>query len=131
MRIAGRLSRRSPRGAAAVEFAIVLPLLLLVLLGTIDWGYYFFCREVVVNASREGARAGSLVPAGTSPVANAEAAALAYLEGGSLDPVLGVVSAEETADSVIVEVQYTTGSLTGFLTGVMPKTVNARAEMRR
>ncbi len=131
MQIAGRRPPCLPRGAAAVEFAIVLPLLLLVLLGTIDWGYYFFCREVVVNASREGARAGSIVPSGSDPVPNAEAAALAYLTGGALQPVAGDVAARATTDSVIVEVQYTTGSLTGFLTGVMPKTVNARAEMRR
>jgi Flp pilus assembly protein TadG len=48
------------RGAVAVEFALVLPLLLLLVLGGIDWGYYFFAGEIAANAAREGARAGAI-----------------------------------------------------------------------
>jgi Flp pilus assembly protein TadG len=49
---------RSEQGAAAVEFALLLPILLVVLLGTIEFGLAFFTQEVLTNASREGARAG-------------------------------------------------------------------------
>lgn len=48
------------RGAAAVEFAIVLPLLLLVLFGIIEFSVAFFDKAVITNASREGARVGIL-----------------------------------------------------------------------
>lgn len=48
---------RRDRGAAAVEFAIVVPLLLLVLLGLVDFGRLFYVEVSLANASREGARA--------------------------------------------------------------------------
>jgi Flp pilus assembly protein TadG len=50
----------SSKGAAAVEFAIVVPLLLLVLLGLIDLGRLLFVQVSLNAASREGARASSL-----------------------------------------------------------------------
>ena len=37
---------------------------LLLLLASIDWGWYFVLRETAVNATREGARVGSVAPAG-------------------------------------------------------------------
>lgn len=43
-------------GASAVEFALVLPLLLLILGGTIDFGWLFYWQHTVTNASRLGAR---------------------------------------------------------------------------
>jgi Flp pilus assembly protein TadG len=47
---------RSERGAELVEFALVFPLLLFVLLGIVDFGFVFQRMEVVTNAAREGAR---------------------------------------------------------------------------
>ncbi|MEN3122286.1 TadE/TadG family type IV pilus assembly protein [Janibacter sp. LM] len=44
------------RGAAAVELAIVLPLLFLVMAGIIDFGRYFLTEIQLTNAVREGAR---------------------------------------------------------------------------
>ncbi len=43
-------------GQELIEFALVLPLLLLVLLGIIEFGLLFQQYEVVTNAAREGAR---------------------------------------------------------------------------
>jgi Flp pilus assembly protein TadG len=65
------MSRRLPatprreRAAAAVEFALVLPILLLLLGGIIDYGRFFFTQLQLTNAAREGARAGI---AGSSPL---------------------------------------------------------------
>lgn len=54
-------SRKRQRGAAALEFAIVLPVLLMLLLGIIDFGLVMGARSEVANAAREGARASALV----------------------------------------------------------------------
>jgi Flp pilus assembly protein TadG len=51
---------RRERAAAAVEMAIVLPLLLLIVGGIIDFGRFFYTQNIVVNAAREGARSRAL-----------------------------------------------------------------------
>src|SRR6478735_6327960 len=51
---------REDRGAAAVEFALVVPLLLAVLFSIIDLGFAINRYTVLNNATREGARAASL-----------------------------------------------------------------------
>ena len=45
-------------GASAIEFAIILPLLILFLFGIIEFSILFYDKAVITNASREGARAG-------------------------------------------------------------------------
>lgn len=66
----GRLLRPSPRtpsrrrwgdqGAAAVELALVLPVLLLLVLGVIDFGRALQQQMLLTEAVREGARVGAL-----------------------------------------------------------------------
>jgi Flp pilus assembly protein TadG len=51
---------RSARGAELIEFAIVVPLLVLLLAGIFDFGMMFRSYEAVTNAAREGARVGIL-----------------------------------------------------------------------
>jgi Flp pilus assembly protein TadG len=51
--------RTRDRGAAAVEFALLLPLLVAMLMGMIDFGLAVNAQAIVANASREGARAAS------------------------------------------------------------------------
>ena len=46
------------KGAAAVEFAIILPLLVMLLFGIIEFGIILYDKAMITNASREGARAG-------------------------------------------------------------------------
>ncbi len=46
------------KGVAAIEFAIVLPLLIFLIFGAIEFGLFFYNKQVLTNASREGARAG-------------------------------------------------------------------------
>jgi len=48
------------RGASAVEFAIILPLLVVFLFGIIEFSLMFYDKAVITNASREGARYGIL-----------------------------------------------------------------------
>jgi hypothetical protein len=50
--------KRAECGAILVEFAILLPFLLLIMLGIIEFGLLFYNKQVLTNASREGARSG-------------------------------------------------------------------------
>jgi Flp pilus assembly protein TadG len=47
---------RGQEGSAAVEFAIVLPVLMLLIVGGLDTGHMFYIDHLITNASREGAR---------------------------------------------------------------------------
>lgn len=51
-------SARRSGGAAIVEFALMLPILLVVLVGVIDFGFMVYDKAMVTNAAREAARAG-------------------------------------------------------------------------
>jgi Flp pilus assembly protein TadG len=53
-----RLKLRNERGASAVEFALVLPVLALVVFGIIEMSLLLYEVALLTNASREGARAG-------------------------------------------------------------------------
>jgi Flp pilus assembly protein TadG len=59
---------RAPRrGSQAVEFALVLPLLLTLLAGVVDLGQYLVVSEGLVSAVAEGARAGALAESTQNP----------------------------------------------------------------
>jgi Flp pilus assembly protein TadG len=49
---------QTQKGAAVVEFAVILPLLLLILFGIVEFGFLLYNQAMLTNASREGARAG-------------------------------------------------------------------------
>ena len=56
--------RPRDRGIAAVEFALSLSILMPILLGTIDYGYYFYISVNVAEAQRAGLLAASRVAVG-------------------------------------------------------------------
>jgi Flp pilus assembly protein TadG len=47
---------RQQRGAVAVEFALIMPVLLLILVGTLEFGRVWSQLQVFQGAAREGAR---------------------------------------------------------------------------
>jgi len=47
---------RSERGGVAVEFAIIFPVLMLLVFGIIDFGHAWYMKHMMSDASREGAR---------------------------------------------------------------------------
>lgn len=53
--------RVKDRGAAAVELALVLPLLLALLFGIFEFGRLFYTQIALSNAAREGARVMAIV----------------------------------------------------------------------
>lgn len=72
-----RPKSKSERGATAVEFAIILPLLLMLVFGITEFGRAYQARLTVTHAAREGVR----VLAVTDDQPAAEAAALAAATG--------------------------------------------------
>ena len=61
-----KMTIKNQKGASAVEFAIILPLLLVLLFGIVEFSILFYNKAMITNASREGARAG-IVFAPTRP----------------------------------------------------------------
>jgi hypothetical protein len=51
---------KNEKGAAVVEFAVVVPLLLVLVFGIIEFGVLIYNKAMITNASREGAREGIL-----------------------------------------------------------------------
>ena len=52
------IKAKRQEGASAVEFAIILPLLLILVFGIIEFSILFYDKAMITNASREGARVG-------------------------------------------------------------------------
>lgn len=69
----------SEEGGQLVEFALVLPMLLLVVLGIAEFGFIFQRYEVLTNAAREGARIAVLPGYSTADV---QARVAAYVAAG-------------------------------------------------
>jgi Flp pilus assembly protein TadG len=88
----GRL--RDARGAELVEFALILPLLLILVAGVVDFALMFQAFEVVTNAAREGARI-RVLPGYTT--ADAQARVSAYLNASGLT---GAATTEVTPTTI-------------------------------
>jgi len=59
---------RQTKGVAAVEFAVVGTLFLLLVAGILDFGHAWYMKQVITNGSREGARYGITYRTNTSGV---------------------------------------------------------------
>lgn len=91
---------RDERGASAVEFALVMPLLVLFLFGIISYGYMFSVRQALTQAAAEGARAAAVAPTGQ---ASTDAVAAVNTALGGLNLTCGAdglvcTPVEETCD---------------------------------
>jgi Flp pilus assembly protein TadG len=62
-----RSRRRRDRGGAAVEFALVLPVLLLVVFGMIEYAWIFYQQSNLASAVRDGLRQGVTVSQTATP----------------------------------------------------------------
>jgi len=77
--------RRAERGDALIEFAVVLPVLLLLLAGVTDVGRVYSSAVVVSNAARQAARYAATSPADTTTI-KARASEEAGSSGVTIDP---------------------------------------------
>ncbi len=80
------MKRLNERGAAAVEFAILLPVLMLILFGVIEFGMIMYSREIITNASREGARTGIVQAIAKPTTGDIQTVVTNYLTGTGIDP---------------------------------------------
>jgi Flp pilus assembly protein TadG len=103
MRSVRRVGRWRERGAAAVEFGLVLPIFVLLVTGVLEYGFAFARIQVATNAAREGARAGSTQTASSSAATNvATTVATNYLtfQNPKLDPTTVGSTVTSTATTV-------------------------------
>ncbi len=106
--------RNNEKGASAVEFALVLPVLLLILFLIIEFSIALYDKAVVTNASREGARMGIVYQPAPRPNAGAITATVnAYcatnlISFGPSTPATTVSAAcVNSGDILTVSVNYT------------------------
>lgn len=121
------------RGAAVVEMAVIAPVLVLGMLGTMEVGYAFMVRQTVTMASREGARAAAL-PGGTmTDVTTAVGAAMnaAGLTGYTLDSNVALLGELDSEVWVSVSIPIDRVSFTGSLLGGGKFDIGATTTMRR
>ncbi|GAB3282108.1 pilus assembly protein [Sinomonas notoginsengisoli] len=112
------------RGAAAVEFALVLPLLITLVLGIIEFGHLYNAQIVITNAAREAARTMAI----TNNSGTAASAAQAVATGYTINVTVGACT---SGAEVVANVTSGVGLLTGSWLG-MPSTitVNGQGAMR-
>ena len=77
---------RSESGASAVEFALLLPLLMMILFGILEFGLALYRQAILTNASREGARLGIVQSTPAITTAQINAAIDTYLTSAGIPP---------------------------------------------
>lgn len=101
---AGRVRKERRRGAAAVETAVVLNVVLLMLLGILEYGRLVMIRELMLNAARAGVRMAVVGTSSNPPTTTSQiqAVATSYLVGQPLDNVsVSVYEANPTTGAPI------------------------------
>ena len=135
-RLTGRPRKRED-GQSLVEFALVIPIFLLVLFAIVDFGMAFHAWITVTNSAREGARIGA-VRATSGEIEQRVRDTADTLEQANLS--VGVTNAEgQPGESVVVDVSYNYSLMTPLADllnmvsgGVIPATLNlgSTADMR-
>jgi Flp pilus assembly protein TadG len=131
---------RSDAGSVSLEFIILLPFLIMVLVGIVDGSLILYDKAALTNAARAGARAGTVLkvpPLTTSQIASitTTSAQGSLVSGGTASsPTVTVTQSNGTAtgSSLQVAVSYAyrgllLGSTLSTLTG--PIVLNATAVM--
>ena len=132
----GRNRKDGEKGQNLVEFAMVVPIFLILVFAIVDFGMGFHAWITVTNAAREGARIGA-VGADAATIEARVVDTASSLTTGDLD--VTVVNAEGTpGESVSVDVEYDYDLITPLsnLLGIFgggfgsPITFQSEAEMR-
>lgn len=110
---------KDKRGQSVVEFALILPILLLFILGMVEFGRFYNAWLMVSHASREGARLASL--GGTTiQVEERVDIVMADFDTNRITVVINPSGAKSRGDMVTVTVNYDIDPMTpmiGAITG--------------
>lgn len=106
------------RGANAVEFALTAPVLLLLVMGTFDYSWYFLQRQMVLASAQVGSRAGSQTKLSELPESAAAEAAEEALTANYFGPIpsgTSVTASVVDGRMVRVDIDLPYRPLTGYL----------------
>lgn len=92
---------RDTAGATALEFAIVSPVLILMLIGIFNLGYAMYCGAAVRNAIQRASRVLIMTP--TTPASSISASAQALLADVPVNDLAVSVTTETVSSSMQVE----------------------------
>lgn len=120
--------RNSKTGAAAAEFAIMLPVLLLIMAGALQYGVMMMTYNSMVNGARSAARALSL---GDATDAQVRTAVKNWLPGWVSDGAVTVTTTSIGTDRIRVDVSVPASETTVLRIGPMPETLAASVLMMR
>jgi Flp pilus assembly protein TadG len=121
--------RRARRGAQAIEFGLIFPVLLIITAGIIDWSWYYSNHLTMLHAMREGMRLGASGDSDTSDaVADTEAAILAEFDAMGWTGVS--ISASLSEDNDVCMVQATVSLNATTLWGLVPSSSTHSATER-
>ena len=114
--------RRGERGAAAIEFALVLPVLLLLVRGLIEFSRLYNIKISLSNAARDGAR--RMAIHNSQPTAKTAAIAAApsispNVSGGQISITPAACAANQV---VTVTITYSVSLLSGYFGTTLPLT---------
>lgn len=131
--LASRFRRlwRDSRANAAVEFALVLPVMLTLIIGTVQYGNIMLTKNMMVQAARQAARAYSVGSAASTSAA--EEIATNFLASTSLTYTVSATTAagaSGTEVTVTISVPMADAGLIGGLEGVLSGTLTATVTMR-
>ncbi len=99
-------ARRCERGAAIVEFALVVPLLLMLLIGVVEFGRAYSAKISVTHAAREGVREYALTQDASAGSAAALAAATSLKPGSMTTSPSGCAGVSDFGDPASMVVTY-------------------------
>jgi Flp pilus assembly protein TadG len=129
-----RRVRTAPRGVAAVEFAIVAPIFFMLVIGIIEVGRAIMVQQVLINASRVGARRAAML---SSTEGEVLAAVTEFTTGVGVSSVTATVTPDpETAEggtplTVSTSVSYANVSWLPTPWFMGGKTLSSSAVMRK
>jgi Flp pilus assembly protein TadG len=121
------------RGAAVVEFAVVLPLLLTILFGIIEYGWVFMVRQTLQTAAREGCRI-AVLQTTTAPYTNVLDRIAQVMEPTGLSTysvTMTHATATNPIETVVVEIPYGDVSLLGGFFGTHNYDLGGTCSMRK
>lgn len=126
------LLRKSQRGQALVELALVLPILLMIIFGIMEFGRVFNAYLVITNAAREGSRQG-VVGATDTQITNAVKTAAGTLDLNKLTVTITPSAASRVRGAqMTVSVAYPVKIYTPIISSIIgdPFPINAQTVMR-